>query len=356
MKKIPLVTVILPSYNHGKHVAGCIEAFLSQTMQDFELVIIDDASTDDNLLRIKRFSDSRVKLIKRDHNHGVAAGMNDGLRAATASLVCIFATDDMPDADYLAEAIKTLENRPEAVAAYFPLRKITEDGLPLNDICILPWGAGRCEVLSNSFIGSNPLPSPGMIFRREVALKAILPVGVCQYSDWIFNNRLLMLGEITFGKSPLLSYRVSPSSLSAPSLASAARDILETRIMMDDFLKIQDMSFLRQVFAEKITPYSSLPNMHVPYILGRLALLSEIHEKRCWGYETIMRHISMPGMAESLREQSGFTHKDLMALVPTEAATRADEIRRLHRRLRHLRRWTVALGVFLALALWSLLR
>jgi len=116
------------------------------------------------------------------------------------------------------------------------------------------------------------------------------------------------------------------------------------------------MAFLRQVFPEEIKPHASLPAVHIPFVLGRLALLSDLHEKRCWGYEVIMRHLSEPGMAESLRQHAGFTHKDLMRLAPTEAAERMDEIRRLGRRLRHQRRWIIVLATGLTFALWALLR
>ena len=116
------------------------------------------------------------------------------------------------------------------------------------------------------------------------------------------------------------------------------------------------MDFLADVFPAEIGPYRLLPPRHLPYVLGRLALLSDIPEKRCWGYETIMRHLSEPGVPESLQKHAGFTFKDLMALVPTEAASLVEDARRLRRQVRHLRRWLVALALGLAVALAILLR
>ncbi|MBV5276660.1 hypothetical protein JZU56_02155, partial [bacterium] len=106
----------------------------------------------------------------------------------------------------------------------------------------------------------------------------------------------------------------------------------------------------------EMKPYTGLPLRHLPYVLGRLALLSDIPEKRSWGYEVIMRHLSAPGVAESLQALAGFTHKDLMGLAPTEAAARTEEVRQLRRRLRHLRRLALVLAGGLALALLALLR
>jgi glycosyltransferase involved in cell wall biosynthesis len=359
----PRISVVLPSYNHARYVDTCIAAFLRQTFQDFELIIIDDASSDDTVARIRSHDDPRITLLARPSNRGVAAGMNEGVSMAKADIVCFFATDDFPDPDYLAEVMRAFEREPAIAAAYFPLRKIMEDGSPMAQDCPLPSAAKRFAILRLSFMEGNQLPSPGMAIRRDAALKSKLPEGVCQYSDWMLNNRLLLLGEIALGEKPLLSYRVSPSSLSARSLGSQARDGLETRIMMDDFLQIRDTSVLVRMFPEEIGPYVKLPAPHIPYILGRMALLSPVGEKRSWGYETIMRHISEPTIAESLRQLAGFTYKDLMALTPTDSARSLMEIgelrvdvRRLRRRVLRLRLAFGLLACGLAAAAWMLFR
>jgi hypothetical protein len=197
-----------------------------------------------------------------------------------------------------------------------------------------------------------------MAVRLEIARAIPVPEGVAQYSDWIWHNRILMRGDIILLGEQLVRYRVSASSLCYRSVSSLAREMLETRVMMDDFLGIKDMDFLADVFPAEIGPYRLLPPRHLPYVLGRLALLSDIPEKRCWGYETIMRHLSEPGVPESLQNHAGFTYKDLMALVPTEAASLGEDARRLRRQVRHLRRWLVALALALGLtvALAILLR
>jgi glycosyltransferase involved in cell wall biosynthesis len=328
----------------------------AQTDPRWELIIIDDASTDDNVSQISRFADPRIKVIVRAHNRGVAAGMNEGVALSCADLVTFIASDDLAHPRYVERVLAAFATSPSAIAAYVELDRMGLDGVSLGEPCTLPSGVSRRELLRNSFLGQNQLPSPGMAIRREVARALLLPEGTVQYSDWMLQNRILMRGDVLMIKEPLVRYRVSPSSLSARSLGSIARDQLETRIMMDDFLKIQDMDFLDQVFPEEFKPYASLPSHHIPYVLGRLALLSEIPEKRCWGYETIMRHLSEPGVAESLQKLAGFTHKNLMALAPTEAAARVDEARLLRRRVRHLGRAAVALAIGLLAALWFAFR
>jgi len=352
----PAISIVCPSYNHGKLIDGFIRSLTAQTDGRFEAIIIDDASTDDNLTAILGHDDRRIRVVARKENHGFCASINEGIVQSRGRYVSIIATDDLANPRYVERVLAAFAAAPTAIAAYVELDRMGPDGESLNDPCRLPSKLSRHEILRASFLGQNQFPCPGMAVRRDVALSFLLPAGTVQYSDWMLQNRILMSGEILMLEEQLVRYRVSPSSLSARTLGSAARDVLETRVMMDDFLKIKDMSFLRQVFPDETEPYASLPAVHIPYVLGRLALLSEIHEKRCWGYEIVMRHLSEAGMAESLRQHAGFTHKDLMGLAPTEAAAQTEEVRKLRRRLRHLRRLAFVLTGGLALAVWVLFR
>jgi glycosyltransferase involved in cell wall biosynthesis len=329
---------------------------LAQTDARWELIIIDDASTDDNVAQIARFDDPRIQLIVRKHNRGVAAGMNEAVSLARAGIVAFIASDDLAQPEYVRRVVEAFTENPAVVAAYVSLERIDDLGVSLKHQSRLPADWNRRELLRKSFLGPNPLPSPGMAVRLEVARSIPIPEGVVQFSDWIWHNRILMQGDIVLLGEQLVRYRVSSSSLCYRSVGSLAREMLETRVMMDDFLEIKDMGFLAEVFPAEIAPYRLLPSRHLPYVLGRLALISDIPEKRCWGYETIMRHLSEPGVPESLQKHAGFTYKDLMALVPTEAASLAEDARRLRRRVRHLRRWLVALALALTVVLAILLR
>jgi glycosyltransferase involved in cell wall biosynthesis len=356
MKDKPAISVVLPSYRHGKYVDECLRAFLAQTLQDFELIVIDDASPDDNVARIRQYPDSRITLVARKENRGVAAGMNEGVVMAKADLVCFFATDDVPDVGYLAAAKEAMEHAPSAVAAYFPLREIDERGGLQKAAGSLPRGVGRLGILRRSFMGGNQLPSPGMVVRREVVLGMLLPEGVAQYSDWILNNRLLMRGEIVLGEAPVLSYRVSSSSLSSRSDKAIAREAAELRMLMDDFLEIGTISRLIELFGDDAVEFVDLPDAHFPYAIGRMALRSGHQEKRRWGYEIIMRHISRPGMAESLAATTGFTYKDFMDLAPDFHGSPVKEINDLRRRLRRQKAVAAICAGLLAAALWLLSR
>jgi len=356
LNKDPLVSFVCPSYNHAKFVGEFIHSLLAQTNGRWELIIIDDASTDDNLAQIGKFNDGRIRLIARDSNRGVTAGMNEGIRHAKANIIAFLASDDLALPSYVEKIVSTFAESPDAIAVYVELNRVDENGVSHKRRSLLPAGLSRLQILRKSFLGHNPLPSPGMAMRRDFIQEILLPEGVVQYSDWMLHNRILMRGDVVMLEEQLINYRVLSSSLSARSTGSIARDILETRIMLDDFLAIKDMAFLEKIFPEEIKPYRTLPARHIPYVVGRLALLAEIPEKRCWGYEVIMRHISEPNIADSLRDLAGFNHKDLMALTPLDGAIIVDEVRMLRRRVRHLRRWICAFSIGFAATIWLILR
>jgi len=90
----PKVTVLMPAYNAGKYIGEAITSVLEQSFTDFELLIINDGSTDNTEKIIRSFKDSRIVLINQD-NKGIAAALNAGLNMARANYIARFDADDI---------------------------------------------------------------------------------------------------------------------------------------------------------------------------------------------------------------------------------------------------------------------
>jgi glycosyltransferase involved in cell wall biosynthesis len=90
----PAITVLMPAYNAAKYIGEAIASVLEQTFTDFELLIVDDGSTDDTVKVIKSFGDDRIVLISQS-NTGVAGALNTGLKYARATLIARFDADDI---------------------------------------------------------------------------------------------------------------------------------------------------------------------------------------------------------------------------------------------------------------------
>lgn len=93
MKAQPAITVVIPLYNKEAEVARAVRSVLSQTFRDFQLLVVDDGSTDDGPDIVRRISDPRITIL-RQTNQGVSAARNAGVAAARASLVAFLDADD----------------------------------------------------------------------------------------------------------------------------------------------------------------------------------------------------------------------------------------------------------------------
>lgn len=125
MAKSPSVSVILPTYNRAELLVRAIQSVLAQTYEDFELIVIDDASTDNTEEVVKSLSDPRLRFIQHDVNRGGAAARNTGIKVAQASLIAFQDSDDEWMPQKLEKQVTVLKNaRPEVGVVYTDLWRI----------------------------------------------------------------------------------------------------------------------------------------------------------------------------------------------------------------------------------------
>jgi glycosyltransferase involved in cell wall biosynthesis len=113
-----MFSIIIPVYNKAKYIAFSVQSVINQTFVDFELIIVDDGSTDDSLEIIdKNFEDSRIKVI-RQNNSGVSAARNRGIASAQYQYVAFLDADDFWDPTFLEtfyDVISLYGNTPPAI-------------------------------------------------------------------------------------------------------------------------------------------------------------------------------------------------------------------------------------------------
>lgn len=111
----PRLSVLLPVYNGEKFIAEAVRSVLAQTYCDFELVIIDDGSTDRTAEILQRFSDLRLRVLRFDENHGLVAALNHGLAASRSELLARMDADDICLPQRFERQINFLDAHPEVV-------------------------------------------------------------------------------------------------------------------------------------------------------------------------------------------------------------------------------------------------
>jgi len=110
------VSVVLPNYNHARDLPRALNALLQQRLSPFEIIVVDDASTDDSVAVIRQFQQRSpfIKLIQHRENRGAPAALNSGLSAATGKLIYFAAADDFTFPELFAAATTALREHPHA--------------------------------------------------------------------------------------------------------------------------------------------------------------------------------------------------------------------------------------------------
>jgi glycosyltransferase involved in cell wall biosynthesis len=114
----PAVSVVIPLYNKEKHIGRTVGSVLSQTFRDFEIVVVDDGSTDDSPRRVERLGDPRIRIIRQE-NSGVSVARNRGAEEAAASLIAFLDADDEYKPDFLAWSLERFHEMPDIGAVAF---------------------------------------------------------------------------------------------------------------------------------------------------------------------------------------------------------------------------------------------
>ncbi|MBQ6218262.1 MAG: glycosyltransferase [Methanosphaera sp.] len=114
----PLVSVIMPVYNRSDLVSNAIKSVLNQSYDNFELIIIDDGSTDDTINQINKFKDKRIKLLKNEENRGVSYSRNRGLKESKGRYITYLDSDNDWDERYVEAVVGAFTVNKDADAVY----------------------------------------------------------------------------------------------------------------------------------------------------------------------------------------------------------------------------------------------
>jgi glycosyltransferase involved in cell wall biosynthesis len=126
---MPRVSIILPTFNRAKVLSRSVLSILDQTYQDFELLIIDDGSTDETAETIQQFNDARIRYFKSNQNRGRGSARNIGLRLATGEFIAFQDSDDESLPARIAKEVNYLDSSDDCVGiVYSDMYRISSNG------------------------------------------------------------------------------------------------------------------------------------------------------------------------------------------------------------------------------------
>ncbi len=322
-EKSPLISILIPSYNHQDYIEQCINSILSQTYTNFELIIVDDCSTDKTAEIILNITDKKLNFFQNKFNKGMNSSLNEAFRHAHGDFITILGSDDFFEPHYLEEFVKFINLNGDDFTVFYPqIIPVDDDGKILNNEFRLleePFPDNN-NLLKNLFLHGNGLASPGMIINRKVAKKIFpLDCGIHQHQDFIMHIQLLLLGNCAFIPDAKTCYRVPTDSnghMSSNCVKAYKRIEIETPFALNYFLKnIKTPEKLKDIFGEMITKYGEPTTETIPYFLARLALDSKDNRLLpVWGFRTLIEFLSTDNHQELLYKLYGFQYKDFSAL------------------------------------------
>ncbi len=254
----PLVSVLMPAYNHAPYVRAAVESVLAQSHADLELIAIDDASSDATWEVLQSFTDARLRLVRHDANRGAHATLNEALALARGEFIAILNSDDVYYPERLRKAVACLTDKPDLAACFTHYDYIDEAGGVVRDAASLAadypdagrdLGAGaaaldRQELQVLSLLARNYLHTTSNLVCRRGVFEQVGTFRSFRYvHDHDFFLRLCRRYPVEVMRESLLGYRFH----GANTLAECAEaSVAETAAMLAEFFLFEELKPLRR--------------------------------------------------------------------------------------------------------------
>jgi glycosyltransferase involved in cell wall biosynthesis len=244
----PKITVLLPVYNCELYIKTAVESILNQTFTDFELLIIDDASTDATVSIIQKIEDSRIQLIQKPVNSGYTHSLNYGLQLAKGEYIARMDADDISYPERFAKQIAYLEMHLEVVVCGTTYKIVDNDKritLPEHH-----------EAIKIGLLWGNCILHPSVMIRKKVIADFSIQYNTSKepaedYDIWV---RLLSIGKLHNLQEVLVEYRVYGNQVSRKRAEEQKKNDIATKFQLLQYLEVQwddnESEFLERQFGK----------------------------------------------------------------------------------------------------------
>jgi glycosyltransferase involved in cell wall biosynthesis len=206
----PPITVLMPAYNCEKYIGIAIDSVLRQTYGDFELLIVNDGSTDGTQKVIESYSDRRIAVINKI-NGGVSSALNTGLAAARGKYIARFDADDICVPERLQKQYDFMRTHPEYIMVGSDVDYITEEGDYIFTYAN-PWHTN--EEITAKIMEHCPFVHSSVMYVKD----AVLSLGGYEikahtFEDYYLWTKLVRVGKVCNMNEPLIKVRFNASSV-----------------------------------------------------------------------------------------------------------------------------------------------
>ena len=259
----PQVSILLPVYNGAKFLEAAVASDLAQTFADFEIIVVDDCSTDGSLDLIEQLAeqDRRIKFLRNERNLGLFANYNRCLEQAVGEYIKPFAQDDILAPGALAKMLEVL-SKDKSIALTSCARNIIDaDGSVLRTKCTFPQSRrvkGQDAVLYNMLALTNWIGEPSTVMFRKENAGTGFDTTLFHYGDLEMWFKVLLHGDYFFIAEPLAGFRTHAGSATNKNLSGLlfALDIIS---MSETYGRVlEETGVSDELFKRCIAEYAAL--------------------------------------------------------------------------------------------------
>jgi len=295
-----MLSVVIPLYNKAATVERAVRSVLAQTEQDFELIVVNNGSTDGSEKIVEGIHDPRIKLLSQD-NQGVSMARNRGVMAAKSEWVAFLDADDEWRPTFLETVVRLRDKHLDVDICATAYQRCNAAGVT-TDICVQNTPSERDFLMDNYFevaATSDPPFCSISVMVRKVALQAIggFPQGVHQGEDLLTWARLAANGKIAYCREPQSIFHTGEtSSMGKPKRIPAADDPVG-RGLEEIYSKHPDLKGIRQYIAHwhkmRASIYLRLPDC-TRQCRNEISISRRWHPNRRLIYYQILTYIPYP--------------------------------------------------------------
>ena len=256
--KEPLISILMPNHNGGNYIAEAIQSVLNQTCEDYELLIIEDASSDNSREIIQQFEDERIRVIQNATNEHICVSLNRGLKEARGKYIARLDSDDRWYPDKLEKQLAYMESHNNCGATFSWVNVIDEQGKSLTaeeSFFVELFRAknrSRDQWIRDFFFEGSCLCHPSAMLRRDVVTElGGYRNSLVQIQDFDLWTRIVKCCEIYVFEEALMDYRhaLKGGNVSAQTQTNCMRTDYELyNVLTHYFDDLTDQEFKR-IFA-----------------------------------------------------------------------------------------------------------
>lgn len=317
---MPKVSVTLVTYNHEKYIADAIQSILDQTFQDFELIIVNDGSTDRTEEVIKSFQDSRIQYIYQ-MNQGTSAACNAAIMAAKGQYIATMSGDDISYPDRLRIQYEYLASFTEPKIVFSEVDLIDDGGqLICNESFFNLFNAtkysSRQELLKQLFFKGNFLNAVTSMMEKNILLEAgLYNLASIQAQDFAMWVKLVKKYDFCILPQRLIKYRIRANSQNLSSSFNNSRTQFEIVEIYRHMFDEMPSALFKEVFANEIKNKDFSGEVEYDLEKAFLYLTHDSLYTKNIGLQKLFSIMQDPKVVACASEKYNFTLPDLYRLM-----------------------------------------